>query len=78
MHFTERFVTKKTGIKVNVYNMVTLKPREVDVSNLEAGMIVKETSTGNFAMVLGKTVEDDLDYLIHLTGNKYYSPLLLE
>lgn len=78
MHFTERFVTKKTGVKVNVYNMVTLKPREVDVADLEVGMIVREISTGNFTMVVGKTVEDDLDYLVHLKGDKYYSPLLLE
>ena len=76
MDFTERFITEKTGVCVEVYNMVTLASRKVDVADLEMGMFVKELD-GKFAVVAGKTVEDDIDYLVHLTGNRYYSPLLL-
>ena len=77
MHFTKRFVTEPTGVNVMVYNMVTLESRKVDVFDLRAGMLVKELN-GQFAVVAGRTVEDDIDYLVHLIGNRYYSPLLLE
>ena len=77
MHFTKRFVTEPTGVNVAVYNMVTLESRKVDVFDLRAGMLVKELN-GQFAVVAGRTVEDDIDYLVHLIGNRYYSPLLLE
>ena len=77
MHFTECFVTESTGVNVMVYNMVTLEPKKIDVLDLRAGMLVKELN-GQFAVVAGRTVEDDIDYLVHLIGNRYYSPLLLE
>ena len=77
MHFTECFITEPTGVNVTVYNMATLESRKVDVFDLRAGMLVKELN-GQFAVVAGRTVEDDIDYLVHLIGNRYYSPLLLE
>lgn len=71
-----------TGVKVSVWKRIDSEYAgmeyvgELDIADLEPGMIVREIAP--FREVTGKYTEDEEDYLIPLDNNEYYSPLLLQ
>ena len=71
-------VTEKTGVIVTVYEWSEEKgytTRNIDVSDIVPGMYVREL--GGLLKVIGKTVDDGEDYMIH-TDDGYMSPLCID
>ena len=70
---------EKTGITVTAYKYNNKTGEMVkgfyDISELHDGMVVREI--GHLLQVVGDTIDDGEDYMIH-TEKGYYSPLLID